>query len=157
MGEVSGDMERVSGVKYPYLVCFIICDFQRRTRSDSRDRMRERRCNQGNIIIILLVNGQVGTTWDDVPWRCRRRCRAGRVIKSRLGSIAERVSVTLIRVVVFLAIGALVTLVRFGCRRTSAVGFLGVLLLISGFVDFMRASVESLAIRGEVSGTRKVK
>ena len=66
-------------------------------------------------------------------------------------------SVTLIRVVVFLAIGALVTLGRFGFPRSSRVGFLGILLLIGELVDLMRASVKSFAIRGEVRGTRKLK
>ena len=65
--EVSGDMEIGSCVKYPCLVCFIISGFKRRTRRDSRYRMRERRGNQGNAIIILLVNGQVSTIRDDVP------------------------------------------------------------------------------------------
>ena len=75
----------------------------------------------------------------------------------RLESIAELVSVTLIRVVVFLAIGAMVTLGRFGFPRLSRVRFLGVLLLIGELIDFMRASVKSFAIRGEVRGTRKHK
>ena len=66
-------------------------------------------------------------------------------------------SVTLIRVVVFLAIGALVTLGRFGFPRSSRVGFLRVLLLVVELVDLMRASVKSFAISGEVSGTRKLK
>ena len=101
-------------------------------------------------MIILLVDGQVGTIRNDVPCGCRRRCRTGRVIASGLESIAELVSVTLIRVVVFLAIGALVTLGRFGFPRTSGVGSLGDPLVIVAFVDFMRASVESLAIRGKV-------
>ena len=57
----------------------------------------------------------------------------------------------------FLAIGALVTLGRFGFARSSRVAFLGVLLIIGGFVDLMQARVESLAIRGEVSRTRKLK
>ena len=75
-------------------------------------------------MIILLVNSQIGTISNDVPGGCRRRCRTGRVIASRLESIAELVSMTLIRVVVFLAIGALVTLVRFGFPRSSRIGFL---------------------------------
>ena len=66
-------------------------------------------------------------------------------------------SVTLIRVVVFLAIGALVTLGRFGFSRSSRVGFLVVLLLVVELVDLMRASVESFTIGGEVRGTRKLK
>ena len=64
---------------------------------------------------------------------------------------------TLVWVIVFLTIGALVILVRFGFPRSSRVGFLEVLLLVVGFVDLMRASVKSFAIRGEVSGTRKLK
>ena len=64
---------------------------------------------------------------------------------------------TLIRVVVFLTIGALVTLGRFGFPRSSRVGFLGVLLLVGELVDHMRASVKSFAIRAEVRGTRKLK
>ena len=157
MGEVSGDVERGSIVKYPYLECFIISGFKDRTRRDSRDRMWERRCDQCYAMIILLVDGKISTMRNDVPSGCRRRCRTGRVIPSGLESIAELVSVTLMRVVVLLAIGVLVTLGRFCFPRTSEVGFLTVLLLIGGFVDFMRASVESLAIAGEVSGTRKLK
>ena len=60
-------------------------------------------------------------------------------------------------VVVFLALRALVTLVRFGFVRSSRVGFVVVLLLIGELVDLMRASVKSFAIRGEVSGNRKLK
>ena len=75
-------------------------------------------------MIILLVYGQVGTIRNDVPCECRRRCRSGRVIAGRLKSIAELVSMTLIGVVVFLAIGVLVTLGRFGFPRSSRVGFL---------------------------------
>ena len=41
--------------------------------------------------------------------------------------------------------------------RSSRVGFLSVLLLIAELVDLMRASVESLAIGGEVRGTRKLR
>ena len=66
-------------------------------------------------------------------------------------------SVTLIVVVVFLAIGALVTLGRFGFPRSSRVGFHGVLLLMGEFLELMRASIKILAIRGEVCGTRKLK
>ena len=66
-------------------------------------------------------------------------------------------SVTLIGVVVFLAIGALFTLVRFGFPWSSRVGFLGVLLFIIELVDFVRASVKSFAISGEVRRTRKLK
>ena len=46
---------------------------------------------------------------------------------------------------------------RFSVPRSSRVGLLGVLLLVVGLVDLMRASVESFAIRGEVRGTRKLK
>ena len=66
IGEVSGDMERASFVIYPYLVCFLISGFKRRIRRDRRVRMRERRCNPGYTMIILLVNGQVGTTGNDI-------------------------------------------------------------------------------------------
>ena len=65
-------------------------------------------------------------------------------------------SVTLISVVVILAIGGLVTLVRLGFTRTSRVRFLVVLLLIVELVDLMRASVQSFAIREEVRETRKL-
>ena len=65
--------------------------------------------------------------------------------------------VTVIWVILFLAIGALVTLERFGFPRSSSVGFLGVLLLVVELVDLMRASVQSFAIRREVRGTRKLK
>ena len=75
-------------------------------------------------MIILLVNGQVGTIRNDVSRVCSRRCRAGRVITGGLESIAERVCVTLLRAVVFLAIGGLVTLGRFGFPRSSRVGIL---------------------------------
>ena len=108
-------------------------------------------------MIILLVDGVFSTIRTNVPAGCRRRRRTSRGITSGLASIAELVSVTLMRVVVFLAIGSLVTLGRFGFARTSGVGFLAVLLLICAFVDLMRASVESLAIRGEVTATRKLK
>ena len=74
-----------------------------------------------------------------------------------LESIAELVSVTLIRVVVFLAIVVLVTLGRFGFPRSCRVGFLVVLFLVVELVDLMRASVKSFAIGGEVRGTRKLK
>ena len=74
-----------------------------------------------------------------------------------LESIAELVCVTLTWVVVFLAIGALVTLERFGFPKSSRVGFLGVLLLVVELVDFMRVSGKSFAIRGEVRRTRKLK
>ena len=66
-------------------------------------------------------------------------------------------SVTLIWVVVFVAIGALVALGRFGFPRSSRVGFLRVLLLIVELVDLMRARVKSFAIGGEVRGTTKLK
>ena len=84
----------------------------------------ERRCNQGNAMIILLVDGQVRTISNDVPCGCRRRCRAGRVIGGGLESIAELVSGTLLRVVLFRAIVALVALGRFGFPRSSRVGCL---------------------------------
>ena len=108
-------------------------------------------------MIILLVDGQVSTIRNDVPGGYRTRCTAGRVIAGRLESIAELVSVTLIRVVVFLAIGALVTIGRFGFPSSCRVGFLGVLLLVGELVDLMRASVKSFTIGGEVRGTRKLK
>ena len=66
-------------------------------------------------------------------------------------------SVTIIRVVVFLAIVALVTLGRFGFPRSSRVGFLGVLFLVVELDDLMRANVKSFAIGGEVRGTREHK
>ena len=75
-------------------------------------------------MLILLVNGYVSTIRNTVPRRCRRWCRSGRVIAGGLESIAELMCVTLLSVVVFLAIGALVTLVRFGFPRSSRVVFL---------------------------------
>ena len=108
-------------------------------------------------MIILLVDGQVSTIRNDVPCGCRNRCRTCRVIVGGLELIADLVSVTLIRVVVFVAIGALVTLWRFGFPRSSMVGFLRVLLLVGELVDLMGASVKSFAIGGEVIGTRKLK
>ena len=108
-------------------------------------------------MIILLVDGQVSTIRNDVPGGYRTRCTAGRVIAGRLESLAELVCVTLIRVLVFLAIGALVTLGRFGFPRSSRVGFLGVLLVVGELVDLIRASVESFAISAGVRGTRKLK
>ena len=104
-------------------------------------------------MIILLVNRQVGTIGDDVPQGCRRRCRSGRVIAGRLESIAELMCMTLLRVVVCLAIAALVTLVRFGFPRSISVWFHGVLRLVSKLVDLTRARVKSYAIRGDVCGT----
>ena len=49
--------------------------------------MRKSRCDLGNAIIILLVNGQVNTIRNNVPCGCRRRCRTGRVIAGGLESI----------------------------------------------------------------------
>ena len=72
-------------------------------------------------MIILLVDSQVSTIRNDVPRGCRSRCRTGRVIAGGLESIAELVCVTLIRVGMFRAIGALVTLVRFGFPRSRRV------------------------------------
>ena len=60
-------MEAGTSVKYPYLICFIISGFKRRTRRDSRNRMWQRRYDQGYAIIILLVDGQVGTIRNYVP------------------------------------------------------------------------------------------
>ena len=57
----------------------------------------------------------------------------------------------------FLAIGALVTLGRFGFPRSSRVGFLGVLLLVLELLDLMRASVKRFVISGEVRRTRELK
>ena len=119
--------------------------------------MSEGRCKQGYAVIILLVDGQVSTIRNDVPLRCRRRCRTGRVIAGRLKSTAELMCVTRIRVVVLLAIGTLVILVRFGFPESSRVGFVEVLLLDVELVDLMRASVKSFAIRAEVRGTRQLK
>ena len=149
-------MKRRSCVKYPYLVYFIISGLKRRTRRHGRDRMREIRCDAGNAMMILLGHGQVGTIRNDVPRGCRRRCRTGRVIVGRLESMAELMCVTLMGVVMFLAIGGLVTLVRISFPRSSSVGFLVVLPLVVELDDLMRASVKSVAIRGEVRGTRKL-
>ena len=137
MGEDSGDVERGTCVKYPYLVCFIISGFKRRTRRDSRARVQERRCDPGNAMILLLVDGKVSTIRNDVQGGCRRRCRTVIVIAGGLALIAELVCVSLIGVVVFLAIGALVTLGRFDFPTSSRVVFLRVFLVIGGFVDLM--------------------
>ena len=75
-------------------------------------------------MIMPLVNSQVSVIRTNVPCRYRRRCRAGRVITGRLQSIAALMCVTTMRVVVCLAIGALVTLERFGFHRCSRVEFL---------------------------------
>ena len=66
-------------------------------------------------------------------------------------------SVTLIGVVVCLAIGAPVTLRRFGFPRSSRVVFLLVHLLGGELADLIRASVKSFALRGEVRRIRKLK
>ena len=108
-------------------------------------------------MIILLLDGQVSTIRNNLPCGYRRSCRAGRLIAGGLESIAALVCVTLIRVVVFLAIGVQVTLEWFGFPRSSRVGFLGVLLLVGELVDHMRASVKSFSIKGGVRGTRKLK
>ena len=65
--------------------------------------------------------------------------------------------VTLIRLVVLLAIGALVTLGRFGFPRSSRVRFLGILVIVVELVDLVRESVKSFASEGEVRETRKLK
>ena len=119
--------------------------------------MRKRRCAPGNAMIILLVDGQVSTIRNDVPCGCRRSCRTDRVIAGGLESIAELVRVTLVLVVVFLAIGVVLTLVRFGFPRLSWIGFLIVPLLVVELVDFMIASIKSFAIIGDVRATRKLK
>ena len=157
IGEVSGDMDRVSCVKYPYLWYFIMSSFKCRTRSDGRDRMSKRWCNQGYYRIILLVDGQVRMTRNDVPWGCKRQCRSDRVIACRLQSIPELICVTIIRVDVLLAIGARVTLGRFGFPKSSRVGFLAVLLHIVELVDHIRVSIKSFKMWREVSGTRELK
>ena len=149
-------METATCVKYLYLVCFIISSFKCRTSRYCRDRMRVRRSNQDNTMIILLVDSQVRVMRDNGPSACRRRCRTGRVIAGRLESIAEGMCVTRIRVVVLLTIGALVTLGRFGFPTSNRVGFPCILLLVVELVDLMRASVESFTIRAKVSGTRKL-
>ena len=99
--------------------------------------MRERRYNHSYTMIILLVDGQVGTIGNNVPCGCRRRCRTGRGIAGRLESIAELMSVTHIWVLAFLAINAVVTLETFGFLRSRRVGFLVVLLLVVALVDLM--------------------
>ena len=108
-------------------------------------------------MIILLVHGQVRTIRNDVASGCRRRCRTSRVIAGGLQLITELVYVTLMRMVMFVVIRALLTLGRFCFPRSSRVGFLGVLFLVVGLVDLMRAIVKSFAIREEVRVTRKLK
>ena len=81
---------------YAAIVCYIISDFKRRTRMDSRDRIRERRYNQGNVRIILLVADEGSRIRNDVPSECSRRCRTARVIAGGLESIAELEYVILI-------------------------------------------------------------
>ena len=108
-------------------------------------------------MIILLVDAQVGTIGNNVPRGCRRRCRTSKVIAGRLELIAELMSMTLLRVIGFLAIGALVTLACFGFPSSSRVGFLSFLLLVVELVDLLRARIKRLPIRGEVRGTRKLR
>ena len=88
---------------------------------------------------------------------CRRWCRTGRVIEGNLESIAELMFVTHIRVIVFLAIGGLVTLDRFAFARSSRIGFVVVVLLVVKLVYLLSVTVESFAIAREVRGTRKHK
>ena len=63
--------------------------------------------------------------------------------------MAEFMCMTLLEVVMYLAIGALVTLGRSGFYRPSRARLLVVLLLVVKLVDFVSASVKSFAIRGE--------
>lgn len=78
------------------------------------DRMRQRIRHTGTAIIMLLIHGQVSTIRDDVPSQCSRRCGTDRVIVGVVDSITELMFMTTIRVVNFLKIGALVTLISFG-------------------------------------------
>ena len=57
---------------------------------------------------------------------------------------------------VFLPIGALVTLVRFGFPRSSLIGFVEVLFLVVELVDLVRVTVESWAIQAEVRVTSEI-
>ena len=70
-------------------------------------------------------------------------------------SIAELRYVTLTRVVVSLAIGAMVTLGSFGFTRSGRIGCPPVLLLLVEQVHLIRARVERFGIRGEDGETRK--
>ena len=137
MAEVCLDMEKGSWVKYSFLGCFIICGFKCRIRRDTRQGMREKRCNLPNTRITVLVNGQVSGMGNNVPIGCRRWCRTAQSIVGRLPSIAELMGVSRMRVVMFLANLALVTLVRFRFLRLSCVEFVSVHLLVVEVVDFM--------------------
>ena len=150
-------VERGSFDKYLYLICLMIRSCKRRTRRNKGYRMRERSSNQGYGIILVLLDGQVGMIRNNVLWEYRRRCSIRGSFAGGLESIAELICMTLISVIMFRAIGALVTLLRFGFLRSRRVGLLGVLLLVVGFVDLMGVSGKSVAIRGEVSRTRMLK
>ena len=149
-------MERGSCVEYPLLVFFIIRGFQHRTRRDTRNRLRERRCDGGTAMITVGIASQLTTIRNDVPSGCSCRCRTSVGLTGGRESIAELMCVTLIWVLGFLAIAELVTLDRFGFHRWSRVGFLRVLILVVELVDLMRASVKGFAIRAEVRETRPI-
>ena len=59
--------------------------------------------------------------------------------------------------IVFLGIGALFTLGRFGFPRSTRVGFLQVHRLVVQLDDLMRPRVKTFAIRAEVGGNRHLK
>ena len=130
-------MERGSCVKYPFLVYFIISGFQQRTRRDTRNRMGDRRCDGGKAMITLVIASQLTTMRNDISSGYSSRCRTSAGLTGALESIAELMCVTLIWVLIFLAIGELVTLDRFGFHRSSRVGFLRVLILVVELVDLM--------------------
>lgn len=156
MVEANCNIQRGSSLKYTYLIYFIIRGLERRTSMHSSNSIRESRCNQGNAMIILFMNGQGATIRNYVPCGCRSRGRTSRAMVGGHELYAELMCVTLIPPVMFLGMGELVTLVTFGCHRSSRVLFLEVLLLIVELVDLRSGRVKSFPIRGQVCGTRRL-
>ena len=155
MSDVRGNTERRSSVKYPFLACLILNTFKRGRRVYSGNRMSKRGYELRHAMIIPFLDGQVSRRCDHIPCGCYSRYRAGRFIPGGLVSIAELRCVTLSRVVVSLAIGAMVTLGSFGFTRSGRIGFPAVLLLLVEQVHLIRAKVQRFGIRGEVGETRK--
>ena len=104
--------------------------------------------------MILHIAKQVSTINNDIPCGCSRRCSTGRVIAGGHESIAALMYVTLIGVLMFWAMGALVTLSRFGISRLNRIRFLRVVFLIVELVELMRARVASFTIGREFKRDR---
>ena len=119
--------------------------------------MRERRYYQANAMSVLLIHSHVCIIRNDVPSGWRSRCTTVSAIAGRLESIAELMCVILMRVIVFSAIGALVTIRRFRFPCSSRIRYLTVLVFVVKLTYIMRARVKSFAIVAELKGTRNLK